>query len=77
MSVRYVLRPEGKCPDTTCLDAYAVAAASGCTVPWQVSSQLIRLRQKCLVPLEHPNAQDAIFFFPDVVWTPFAMTLYV
>ena len=39
MSVRYALRLEGKCPDTTRLDAYAVAAASGRTVPWRGASE--------------------------------------
>ena len=72
-----MLRPEGKRPDTSRLDAYAVAAASGRTVlwhgasrrtvPWQASSELSRLRPKRLVHLEHPNAQDANFFFPDGV----------
>jgi len=70
MSVRHALRPEGKHPDTTRLDAYAVAAASGCTVPWQVLSELSRLRPKRLVHLEHPNFQDAIFFFPDRMHHP-------
>jgi len=42
--------------------------ASRCTVQWQASSELSRLRPKCLVRLEHPNAQDANFFFPDVAY---------
>ena len=75
MSVRHVLRPEGKRPDTTCLEAYAIAAASRCTmpwcgvslctVPWQALSELSRLHPKRLVHLEHPNVQHAIYFFPD------------
>jgi len=66
MSVRHALRPEGKRPDTTRLEAYAVATAFGRTVPWQESSELSRLHPKRLVHLEHQNAQDGIFFFPDV-----------
>jgi len=63
MSVRHILHPEGKCPDTTHLEVYAMAAASGRLLPWQASSKLSRLHPKCLVHLMHLNAQDAIFFF--------------
>jgi len=47
-------------------NAYAVAAASGRTVPWQAASELSRLRPKRLERLVHPDARDANFFFPDV-----------
>ena len=72
-SVRHALHPEGKHLATTRLEAYAVAAAFGRMIPWrsvlrrtvswQVSSELSRLCPKRLVRLDHPNAQDPIFFF--------------
>jgi len=41
-------------------------APSGKQMPWRSASQLSRLRLKRLVRLVRPDAQDAIFFFPDV-----------
>jgi len=41
-------------------------AASGRMVPWRSASELSRLRPKRPVRLVHPDAQDTIFFFPDV-----------
>jgi len=40
-------------------------AASGYTVPWRTASELSRLRPKRPEHLVRPDAQDAIFFFPD------------
>ena len=57
--------------------AYAMATASGCTVPWRAASGrtvpwrdasgLSWFRPKSLVRLVHLDALDAILFFPDVV----------
>ena len=71
------LRPEGKCPDTAAsrrkIHWYIPSgkqmpwrAASACTVPWRTASELSRLRPKRPEHLVRPDAQDAIFFFPDV-----------
>ena len=41
-------------------------APSGKQMPWRSASELSRLRLKRPVRPVRPDAQDAIFFFPDV-----------